>query len=70
MQLFFFKNMEMYMEWLREDHTQEAHPSRGNRRRIHHENTPISFDPLKPHFYTEKLGFTGDTLIFLFLLKV
>ena len=24
MQLFFFKNMEMYMEWFGEDHTQEA----------------------------------------------
>ena len=27
------------------------------------------FDPLKPHFYIVKLGFTGDTLFFLFLLK-
>ena len=27
------------------------------------------FDPLKPHFYTVELGFTGYTLIFLFLLK-
>ena len=28
-----------------------------------------NFDPLKPHFYTVKLGFTGYTLFFLFLLK-
>ena len=26
-------------------------------------------DPLKPHFYIVKLGFTGYTLLFLFLLK-
>ena len=26
-------------------------------------------DPLKPHFYTVKLGFTGVYIIFLFLLK-
>ena len=28
-----------------------------------------NFDPLKPHFYIVKLGFTGYTLVFLFLLK-
>ena len=28
-----------------------------------------NFDPLKPHFYTVKLGFTGVYIIFLFLLK-
>ena len=28
-----------------------------------------SFDPVKPHFYTVKLGFTGVYIIFLFLLK-
>ena len=28
-----------------------------------------SFDPFKPHFYTVKLGFTGHTLILLFLLE-
>ena len=28
-----------------------------------------NFDPLKPHFYIVKLGFTGVDLIFLFLLK-
>ena len=27
------------------------------------------FDPLKPHFYIVKLGFTGVYIIFLFLLK-
>ena len=28
-----------------------------------------NFDPLKPHFYTVKLGFTGVYIILLFLLK-
>ena len=28
-----------------------------------------NFDPLKPNFYTVKLGFTGYALFFLFLLK-
>ena len=28
-----------------------------------------NFDPLKPHFYIEKLGFTGIDIIFVFLLK-
>ena len=28
-----------------------------------------NFDPLKPHFYIVKLGFTGVYLVFLFLLK-
>ena len=28
-----------------------------------------NIDPLKPHFYVIKLGFTGYTLFFLFLLK-
>ena len=28
-----------------------------------------NFDPLKPHFYTVKLGLTGVYIIFLFLLK-
>ena len=28
-----------------------------------------NFDPLKPNFYIVKLGFTGYTLFFLFLLK-
>ena len=28
-----------------------------------------NFDPLKPHFYIVKLGFTGYTLFFLFLLR-
>ena len=28
-----------------------------------------NFDPLKPHFYIVKLGFTGEYTIFLFLLK-
>ena len=31
----------------------------------HHENVPIYFYPLKPHFYTVKLGFTGVHIIFL-----
>ena len=29
-----------------------------------------NFDPLKPHFYIVKLGFTGVYIIFLFLLKI
>ena len=28
-----------------------------------------TFDPLKPHFYIVKLGFTGVYIIFLILLK-
>ena len=28
-----------------------------------------NFDPLKPHFYIVKLGFTGVNIIFLILLK-
>ena len=28
-----------------------------------------NFDPLKPHFYIVKLGFTGVYIIFLFMLK-
>ena len=28
-----------------------------------------NLDPLKPHFYIVKLGFTGVNIIFLFLLK-
>ena len=28
-----------------------------------------NFDPLQPHFYIVKLGFTGYVLFFLFLLK-
>ena len=31
----------------------------------HHENIPIYFLPLKPHFYKMKLGFTGVYIIFL-----
>ena len=31
---------------------------------FHHENIPI-FDPIKPHFYIVKLGFTGVYIIFL-----
>ena len=36
---------------------------------IHHENMPIKFGPLKPHFYIVKLGLQGYTLFFLFLLE-
>ena len=33
---------------------------------LHNENTPkYNFDPLKPHFYIVKLGFTGVYIIFL-----
>ena len=31
---------------------------------FHPENTPLNFDPLKPHFYIVKLGFTGVYIIF------
>ena len=31
----------------------------------HHENSLYDFDPLKPHFYIVKLGFTGVNIIFL-----
>ena len=34
-----------------------------------HENTLISFEPLKPHFYIVKLGFTGVYIIFLIVRK-
>ena len=30
---------------------------------------PLKYIPLKPDFYTEKLGFAGVFLIFLFLLQ-
>ena len=38
---------------------------------FHHENICYlyNFDPLKPHFYIVKLGFTGVYIIFLFLHK-
>ena len=32
----------------------------------HHEKKLYNFDPLKPHFYIVKLGFTGVYIIFLF----
>ena len=32
-------------------------------------NAVYNFDPLKPHFYIIKLGFTGVYIIFLFLVK-
>ena len=41
-------------------------------RSTHHGNIPTcvyNFDPLKPHFFIVKLGFTGVYIIFLFLLK-
>ena len=31
---------------------------------VHHENMPINFDPLKPHYYIVKLGFAGVFIIF------
>ena len=37
---------------------------------FHHENIPIyNFDPLKPHYYIVKLGFTGYTLFSYFTIK-
>ena len=35
----------------------------------YHEKRLYKFDPLKPHFYIVKLGFTGVYIIFLFLLR-
>ena len=35
----------------------------------HHEKRLYNFDPIKPHFYIVKLGFTGVCIIFLILLK-
>ena len=32
---------------------------------IHHETCLYNFDPLKPHFYIVKLGFSGVYIIFL-----
>ena len=32
---------------------------------MHHDIMPYNFDPLKPHFYIVKLGFTGVYIIFL-----
>ena len=32
----------------------------------HHENMLYYFDPLKPHFYIVKLGFTAVYIIFFF----
>ena len=32
---------------------------------IHQKTCLYNFDPLKPHFYTVKLGFTGGYIIFL-----
>ena len=36
---------------------------------LHHEDTPIYFDPFKPRFNKVKPGFTGVYIIFLILLK-
>ena len=35
------------------------------RREVHHETCLYNFDPLKPHFFIVKLGFTGVYIIFL-----
>ena len=35
----------------------------------HHETSLYNFDPLIPHFYIVKLGFTGVYIIFLILLR-
>ena len=32
---------------------------------LHHETSLYNFDPLQPHFYIVKLGFTGVYIIFL-----
>ena len=41
------------------------HNISGLKDRLHHENMLYNFDPLKPHFYIVKLGFTGVYIIFL-----
>ena len=38
---------------------------RPTKKRDHHENSLYSFDPVKPHFYTVELGFTGVYINFL-----
>ena len=35
----------------------------------HHQNMPIYVDPLQPHFYIVKLGFTGVYIISYFCSK-
>ena len=52
-------------------HSQEAQPSGGSKeRRDSITKTRLyNFDPLKPHFYVIKLGFTGVYINFLILLK-
>ena len=37
-------------------------------KRHHHDNRSVYCIPLTPHFYIEKLGFTGVYIFFLFLL--
>ena len=46
-----------------------AHMSEGTFFQIITKTCLYNFDPLKPHFYIVKLGFTGVCIIFLFLLK-
>ena len=36
---------------------------------IHHETRLYNFDPLKPHFYIVKLGFTGVYIIYVISAK-
>ena len=36
---------------------------------MHASEVAWNFDPIKPHFYIIKLGFTGVYIIFLFLLR-
>ena len=37
---------------------------------FHQENTPIYFDPFKPHIYIVKLGFTEVYIIFLISARI
>ena len=62
----------------KETRCQEANRKREPRIQLRRKTKPAenitktylyNFDPLKPHFYTVKLGFTGVYIIFLFLLK-
>ena len=61
-----------YVKVPRKCHDYEAKPSRGIKGKSDEDITKTclyNIDPLKPHFYIVKLGFTGVYIIFLFLLK-
>ena len=70
--------LKVFTSCIRTDRSKEGRPRSDTAKRgvwsestmfanlAHHENIPIyNFDPLKPHFYIVKLGFTGVYIIFL-----